>query len=64
MLTSALSPDENRYIVGLAASDFTGQLWLSGFNEIGVQLFGMSAGEMEQVLVSLQSALVSSLSAH
>ncbi|KAK4058715.1 Replication factor A protein 1 [Microbotryomycetes sp. JL221] len=37
---------EYRYILSLTASDFTGQLWLSGFNDLGVQLLGKTANEM------------------
>ncbi|GAA5900278.1 replication factor A subunit protein RFA1 [Sporobolomyces salmoneus] len=36
-----------RYILSLAVNDFTSQIWLSGFNEIGEQLFERSANEMQ-----------------
>ncbi|GAA6006425.1 hypothetical protein JCM11491_004952 [Sporobolomyces phaffii] len=36
-----------RYILSLAVNDFTSQIWLSGFNEIGEQLFGHTANELQ-----------------
>lgn len=30
-------------------SDHTGQVWLSTFNDVGVQLLGYSAGDLEQL---------------
>ncbi|SGZ22739.1 BQ5605_C022g09535 [Microbotryum silenes-dioicae] len=40
---------EYRYIVSIAVNDFTNQIWLSGFNEMGLQLFGRTANEMQQL---------------
>ncbi|GAA6061586.1 hypothetical protein JCM10212_004336 [Sporobolomyces blumeae] len=36
-----------RYILSLAVNDFTSQIWLSGFNEIGQEILGVSANEMQ-----------------
>ncbi|KAH8998320.1 replication factor-a protein [Lactarius hatsudake] len=36
---------EYRYIVSMAVGDHTGQLWLSGFNDVGNILFGMTGNE-------------------
>ncbi|KAK4053129.1 Replication factor A protein 1 [Microbotryomycetes sp. JL201] len=35
-----------RYILSMTVSDFTGQIWLNGFNEQGEQLLGKTANEM------------------
>ncbi|KAK0322313.1 Replication factor A protein 1 [Friedmanniomyces endolithicus] len=35
-----------RYIMSVNVSDHTGQMWLSCFNEVGVQIMGVSANEM------------------
>lgn len=37
------------YILSLAVNDFTSQIWLSGFNEIGEQLFERTANEMQEL---------------
>lgn len=37
------------YIISFVASDFTNQVWLSGFNDVGVQIFGKSANELEAI---------------
>ncbi|GAA5947290.1 hypothetical protein JCM3765_001610 [Sporobolomyces pararoseus] len=36
-----------RYILSFAVNDFTSQIWLSGFNEIGEQLFSQTADQMQ-----------------
>lgn len=36
-----------RYLVTFCAADHTGQLWLQGFNEVGLAIFGMSANELK-----------------
>jgi len=40
---------EYRYIMSMAVSDYTGQAWLQGFNDVGVAVFGMSADEVVQI---------------
>ncbi|SCV68933.1 BQ2448_1953 [Microbotryum intermedium] len=40
---------EYRYIVSIAVNDFTNQVWLSGFNEMGLQLLKRTANEMQQL---------------
>lgn len=30
-------------------SDYTGQVWLSTFNDVGLQILGYSAGDLEQL---------------
>ena len=37
---------EYRYILSVNVSDHTGQMWLSCFNEVGVQIMGMTANEI------------------
>lgn len=36
----------------MAVGDHTGQIWLSGFNEIGKVLFGISGDELHEIQVS------------
>ncbi|KAF8516769.1 replication factor-a protein [Gautieria morchelliformis] len=38
---------EYRYLVTFSAADHTGQLWLQGFNEVGLAIFGMSANDLK-----------------
>ncbi|KAF8623485.1 hypothetical protein AX15_006268 [Amanita polypyramis BW_CC] len=40
---------EYRYIISLAAADWSGQAWLQGFNDVGVAIFGMSADDLVQI---------------
>jgi len=40
---------EYRYIISMAVADSTGQLWLSGFNDVGVALFGISGDELHSL---------------
>lgn len=38
-----------RYILSANVADYTGQFWLSGFNDIGEQLIGVTAGELQRL---------------
>ncbi|GAA5921776.1 hypothetical protein JCM1841_001858 [Sporobolomyces salmonicolor] len=38
-----------RYILSLAVNDYTSQIWLSGFNEVGQEILGKTADEMQQL---------------
>ncbi|GAA5845759.1 hypothetical protein JCM9279_006100 [Rhodotorula babjevae] len=38
-----------RYIISMCVSDYTSQIWVSGFNEVGADLFGKTADEMQQL---------------
>ncbi|KAH9001416.1 replication factor-a protein [Lactarius akahatsu] len=40
---------EYRYIISMAVGDHTGQMWLSGFNEVGNILFGMTGNEFQDI---------------
>ena len=40
---------EYRYIMSVNVQDYTGQLWLSCFDEVGRQLIGASADEMQEM---------------
>lgn len=40
---------EWRYVMSINVGDHTGQLWLSCFNETGVQIMGMSADELQAI---------------
>jgi replication factor A1 len=34
------------YIMSMAVSDYSGQAWLQGFNDIGEHIFGMPANDL------------------
>jgi hypothetical protein len=36
----------------MAVADSTGQIWLSGFNDVGLALFGISGNELRSIQVS------------
>jgi replication factor A1 len=40
---------EYRYIISMAVGDHTGQMWLSGFNDVGNTLFGMTGNELRDI---------------
>ncbi|KAN0128533.1 hypothetical protein V8E53_008361 [Lactarius tabidus] len=42
---------EYRYIISMAVGDHTGQMWLSGFNDVGTTLFGMTGNELHEMKV-------------
>jgi replication factor A1 len=43
---------EYRYIISANVQDHTGQMWLSGFNDVGVQMLGITANEYNAAKVS------------
>ncbi|KAK4705716.1 replication factor A1, partial [Phenoliferia sp. Uapishka_3] len=40
---------EYRYIMQMCISDYTNQIWISGFNDVGVTVLGKTADEMYQM---------------
>ncbi|KAL7413859.1 hypothetical protein BDY24DRAFT_441206 [Mrakia frigida] len=38
-----------RYLLSLTVMDYTAQIWLTGFNDFGLTLFEMEAGEIENI---------------
>lgn len=40
---------EYRYLPSMSVADYTGQVWLQGFNDIGLTIFGMTANELHDV---------------
>lgn len=52
---------EYRYIVAVNVADYTESTWLSGFNDIGELLIGMSASELEAVKQESESAFIATL---
>jgi replication factor A1 len=40
---------EYRYIMSMAVADWSGQLWLQGFNDAGVAVFGKTADEVMEI---------------
>ena len=51
----ATDRNHNRYIVPMAVSDYSGQAWFQGFNDVGRVVFGMSADELVEIRVSVSS---------
>ena len=47
-----------RYIMSINVSDYTGQIWLSCFNETGVQLMGMGANDLMKMKEEGEDAAV------
>lgn len=45
------SSPEYRYIMSMSVSDYSGQAWLQGFNDVGVSVFGMPANELNEMKV-------------
>ncbi|KAH8117078.1 replication factor-a protein [Phellopilus nigrolimitatus] len=43
------SSPEYRYIMSMSVSDYSGQAWLQGFNDVGVSVFGMPANELNEM---------------
>lgn len=37
------------YILSMCVNDYTSQIWVSGFNEVGQDLFGKTADEMQRL---------------
>jgi hypothetical protein len=52
-LVVSLSYSLRRYIMSMAVSDYTGQAWLQGFNDVGVIVFGMPADDLVQIRVNI-----------
>jgi replication factor A1 len=42
------APD-HRYIMTINVSDYTGQMWLTCFNDTGTTIMGMSANELKKM---------------
>ncbi|TIC40441.1 replication factor-a protein [Wallemia mellicola] len=47
---SSFDAPEYRYIITCNATDHTGQIWLSGFNDFGLELFKMSANDLQAMV--------------
>ena len=47
---------DHRYILSLTVSDYSGQTWVQCFNDVGVQILGMSAKELLELKNSDESA--------
>ncbi|GAA6027015.1 hypothetical protein JCM8097_006042 [Rhodosporidiobolus ruineniae] len=52
-----------RYILSMTISDYTGQIWVSGFNEVGQALFGKSADELQALKEDDEAAFGAAVSA-
>lgn len=40
---------QKRYVLSISVGDYTGQCWLSGFNDVGKLIVGATADDMEQL---------------
>jgi hypothetical protein len=40
-----------RYIMSMVVSDYSGQMWFQGFNDVGETVFGMKADELMELKV-------------
>lgn len=38
-------------MISMAVADYSGQAWLSGFNDVGLVVFGMTANELHDIKV-------------
>lgn len=52
---------DQRYMVSIHVSDFSGQLWASLFNDVGLGLFGMSARDLKEIGENNSSQLQSTV---
>ncbi|GAA5841988.1 hypothetical protein JCM11251_001438 [Rhodosporidiobolus azoricus] len=52
-----------RYILSMCINDYTSQIWVSGFNEVGMDLFGRSADEMHALKEDDDNAFQTALTA-
>lgn len=41
----------HRYMVQMAVADYSGQAWLSGFNDVGLTVFSVTADELNDIKV-------------
>lgn len=41
----------HRYILSISVADYTGQIWMQGFNDVGNIVFGMSANDLHELKV-------------
>jgi replication factor A1 len=49
------------YMISMSVADHTGQAWLSGFNDVGVAVFGKTAEEMVTLKESDESGYLSTI---
>ncbi|KWU44939.1 replication factor-a protein [Rhodotorula sp. JG-1b] len=47
--TMTYDAPQYRYILSMCVNDYTSQIWVSGFNEVGQDLFGKTADEMQRL---------------
>lgn len=52
---------EYRYVFSMSVADYTGQLWIQGFNEAGIVIFDMPAGDMIRMKENDESAFNAAL---
>lgn len=46
---------QHRYIMSMAVADWSGQVWLQGFNDVGEAVFGMTADQLVEIKESNDS---------
>lgn len=54
------------YMIQMAVADYSGQAWLSGFNDVGLTVFGMTANELHDIKVrsNLSSSVMGDVNFH
>ncbi|BGP13947.1 hypothetical protein JCM10213_005531 [Rhodosporidiobolus nylandii] len=52
-----------RYILSMCVNDYTTQIWVSGFNEVGQDIFGKSADEMQALKEDDDAAFTAAVAA-
>ncbi|KAM0753641.1 replication factor A 1, rfa1 [Meredithblackwellia eburnea MCA 4105] len=53
---------EYRYIMSMCVGDYTNQIWINGFNDVGVQVLGRSADDMQRLREEDESSFTKALS--
>ena len=42
----------------MAVGDHSGQMWLSGFNDVGTSLFGMTGNELREIQTQVRHVVL------
>ena len=63
-LTRPLLIGLHRYMISMAVTDYSGQAWFQGFNDIGQTIFGMTADELVDIRVSVLVVFAAATDTH
>lgn len=47
-----------RYILNISVMDHSGHIWVTAFNEVGEELLGIKADDLQKIKVSSRSRVV------